>query len=120
MGLYPISTIGLGMDSEYSLNLIPSPPQNNTTFISPSLLFVLRHPLNGLRECHILISSGVRATDRIPSVGLQNPRRPFRWLRGEHQTLLQSPICPATLLGYYCKVRLQDCLHRRREGRLKP
>src|SRR4051812_22165501 len=38
MGLYPIGTIGLGILSENSLNLIPCPPQNKTTFIDHCVL----------------------------------------------------------------------------------
>src|SRR4029077_9747505 len=41
-GLYPISTMGLGIDSEYSLNLVPKPPQNKTTFIVSPFLRIER------------------------------------------------------------------------------
>ena len=70
MGLYPISTMGLGIDSEYSLNLVPNPPQNKTTFIFLPFLTITFNP-----ACGVIVSGNVtvlaNATDYVGVVGVQ-------------------------------------------------
>src|SRR5258708_28354668 len=63
MGRYPIFTSGLGMFSVSSPNLVPKPPQNNTTFmwICPDQTDVLRLDIASLRaHCCGKFSSSVR------------------------------------------------------------